>query len=108
MAAELIGQARCWNPRCGSDKARVTLAKSGLPVMTCNRCNSQLFARSDLSDDGIRALLVTPAGNDQADETPAAAPTPSPAPAPAGAPAAPAAAPATRPMRWGVLGDWGA
>lgn len=56
MAAELIGRCRC--PLCRNDKARLSLAKSGLPVITCNGCNFQGFARSDRSDDRLRELLL--------------------------------------------------
>lgn len=85
MAAELIGPARC--PFCGG-RARLSLAKSQFPVLTCNGCNSQAFARSDRSDTGFRALLI-------ADAKPAPAPAPTPAPSPAPAPSTqPAPAPA--------------
>jgi len=91
VAAELIGRCTC--PLCRSDKARLTLAKSGLPVLTCNACNFQGFSRGDRSDDALRALLVkadapTPAPPPKVDER-----TPTP-------PAEPPAAP-TRPA-WGI------
>lgn len=105
MAAELIGLAECWNPKCRSKRARVSLSKSVLPVMTCNACNFQGFARGDLSDEGMRGSIV------------ARAPAADPAPAqpallpPAPPPAAPAAAPVPKkpeappPKRagWGFL-----
>ncbi|MFT3665569.1 hypothetical protein [Piscinibacter sp.] len=98
MASELIGLARCPVPRCGSDRARLSLAKTGLPVLTCNACNFQGFARSDRSDQGLRALLVGQA-------PPAPAPEPAPAPP---APPVPAPAPAAQTgkarMSWGVMG----
>jgi len=72
MAAELIGLCKC--PLCGSTKAKLTLAKSGLPVLTCNGCNTQMFARSDRSDDLMRGLILAP-------REPAPAP-PEPAPEP--------------------------
>jgi hypothetical protein len=83
MAAETIGRCKC--PLCGSVKAKLSLAKSGLPVLTCNGCNTQSFARSERSDDLMRALLVR--------EEPApepAPPVPAPAPEIKPAPAAPA------------------
>ena len=87
MAAETIGRCKC--PLCGSDKARLSLAKSGLPVLTCNGCNTQAFARSDRSDELMRRLIVTELA---------------PAKAPAAAPAQPA--PATPPAKakplWGI------
>lgn len=100
MAAELIG--RCLCPLCRSDKARLSLAKTGLPVMTCNACNLQTFARSDRSDLLLRALLVA---------EPKEAPAPDPAPTPKTAPTAaaaqvPAPTPTTtpaQPIGWGIL-----
>lgn len=93
MAAELIGRCRC--PICGSDKGRLTLAKSLLPVITCNGCNVQCFARSDVSDRHFRALLI-------AEPAQAAAP---PAPAPASVPAT-IAPPHAKPTGsgWGLFG----
>lgn len=82
MAAELIGLCRC--PLCRSDKARLTLAKTGLPVLTCNACNFQGFARSDRSDEAMRALLAT-----EPAPTPAPAPADPPEPQPAPKPAEP-------------------
>ena len=54
--AELIGYARC--PLCESDKARLSVSKSNLAVLTCNACIVQVFARSDRADDLLRARLV--------------------------------------------------
>lgn len=53
--AEQIGHGRC--PCCGSSKARYTLSKSGLAVVTCNSCNFQGFARSERSDQHLRDLI---------------------------------------------------
>ena len=98
MAGALIGPARC--PFCRG-RARLTLAKTGLPVLTCNACNVQAFARSDQSDRAFRDLLI--------DEAAAPAPVTSSAPAPAPAAPAPtptpAPPPAPRRMGWGLLGD---
>jgi len=80
MAAELIGRCKC--PICGSDKARLTLAKSLLSVLTCNGCNFQGFARSDRADEKLRGLLIA---EPKPDQQPAAVPA---APAPQAAPAA--------------------
>lgn len=94
MAAETIGRCKC--PLCSSDRARLSLAKSKLSVITCNACNFQGFARSDRSDDKLRALLIA---------EPAAPPADDPPAPPAPTAAAPQPAPATRaPMGWGVLG----
>lgn len=56
MAAEAIGTIRCGI--CGSPKARVSLSKRGLAVITCHACNTQAFARSERSDELVRANLV--------------------------------------------------
>ncbi len=109
--ATLIGKASC--PLCGSKKARVTLSKAGLSVLTCNSCNCQLFARSDRSDELLRAQLIpesagdapavavpkasdgqpaeratAAASNERAGESPAAT---APAPEPSGSPTVAAA-----------------
>lgn len=55
--AEAIGAARC--PLCGNTKARLSLSKQGLPVLTCAGCQAQIFARGDRSDDLMRGLLVS-------------------------------------------------
>ncbi|WP_137860564.1 hypothetical protein [Variovorax sp. 3P27G3] len=81
MAAEKIGDGKC--PLCAG-AMRVSLSKNGLAVMTCNSCNSQLFARSGRSDELLRACITRPAN----------APEPAPAPSPSTVPAAPAVAPA--------------
>lgn len=94
MAAELIGRCRC--PLCNSDKARLTLAKSQLGVITCNACNFQGFARSDRSDELLRARVV----ND-----PAPQPAPQPAPAPETKPA-PAAEPTPAPKPASTRPAW--
>lgn len=54
MAADKIGPAKC--PLCGGT-ASLSLAKTQLPVLTCNACNIQLFTRSDKSDQLVRELL---------------------------------------------------
>lgn len=102
MAAELIGRCRC--PVCGGDKARLTLAKSRLSVLTCNGCNFQGFARSDRSDEKLRALLIA---EPKAPE--ALPPEPEPAPAPA-APPVPAPKQTTKPNPQADQqpGGWGA
>lgn len=90
MAGESVrlGTGRC--PVCASSKARYTLSAKGLSVITCNACNFQGFARSERSDELLRAN-ITP--------EPAAAPAaPEPVAAvvatkPPAAPPAPAAAP---------------
>lgn len=101
MAAEQIGRGKC--PICGSGKARFSVSRSLLAVVTCNGCNFQGFARSDRSDELLRAHIAT--------EKPEPDPAPDPVrteiepPAPAPEPvrtAPPPAAPAR--MGWGVLG----
>lgn len=100
MAAELIGPARC--PVCSGDKARLSLAKSKLTVLTCNGCNLQVFARSDRSDEKLRLLLLAESA------APAKAPTPAPVQAMEPVPAvrtapAPTPAPAQRGSGWGAF-----
>lgn len=70
MAAEKLGNRRC--PLCSS-KARVSISKNNLTVLTCAACHCQLFARSGLSDQLLRAHLL-------ADTDPPAAPVPGPLP----------------------------
>lgn len=107
MAAELIGACRC--PVCKSDKARLTLAKSQLPVLTCNACNLQIFSRSSRSDELLRAGLIV-------NEAPAAPPVQPAAPSPALKPepvhtekpaAAPVQAKPAAPVRTGGGLSWG-
>lgn len=103
MAAELIGRCRC--PVCSSDKARLSLAKSRLVVITCNGCNFQGFARSDRSDEKLRALLIAEPKEPQ-QEPQAATPAPAPAAPPAPAPK-PNTTPSTqadaKPAAWGAF-----
>lgn len=108
-----IGAARC--PLCGSKKASLGVSAKGLAYLTCNSCNSQTFARSDRSDEALRALHIpeaqaapfahpinaddnTRAAIAQAadDRKAAAAQPPKPAPAPA-----PKPEPKARPA-WGL------
>lgn len=53
--AEKVGPATC--PLCRKT-ARVSLMKTQLVCLTCNSCNMQLFARSDRSDELVRALII--------------------------------------------------
>jgi hypothetical protein len=101
MPAETIGPATC--PLCRG-RARVSLSSKGLPVLTCNGCNIQLFARSDRSDDLVRALLLpadapalTPAPVAEPEAKPVAASKPVPAPTPSPQPVAPVLAPVAPP-----------
>lgn len=55
--AELIGTGRC-PIGCGSTKARYTLTVKNLACGTCNACNTQVFARSDRSDEVLRANII--------------------------------------------------
>jgi len=97
MAEEnVIGRGRC--PCCGNIKARFSVSKKQLAVVTCNACNFQGFARSDASDEALRKLIASePAARANPPEIPASAiPAPAkqaePAPAVAGG------------FRWGFLG----
>jgi hypothetical protein len=55
MSNKAIGEVDC--PLCRSKKAKVSVSKAGLTVMTCHRCNAQLFTRSDVSDGALRGLM---------------------------------------------------
>ena len=81
-----LGSGRC--PVCGSIKARFTLSAKGLAVITCNACNFQGFARSEHSDEKLRALIS---------HEPTAAPAPAADPPAPGAPGAPTPAPSPAP-----------
>lgn len=74
-----IGLGSC--PVCASPKAHYTLSKKGLVCVTCNGCNFQGFARSERSDEILRAHIKPEAA-------PGADPVPDPAPAPVLNPAA--------------------
>lgn len=105
MAAELIGACRC--PVCKSDKARLTLAKSKLVVLTCNACNFQGFAHSGRSDELLRDALIVNAPAPA--EPPAAPPANPPEPVRTEKPPAahvrpqPAAPARTGGLSWGML-----
>lgn len=93
MSNKAIGEVDC--PLCRSKKAKVSVSKSNLTVMTCHRCNCQMFTRSDVSDGALRGLMRP---------IQAAESTPAPEAKPATAPEkhAPAAAPepATEKPSW--------
>jgi hypothetical protein len=92
--AELIGVGRC-PIGCGSTKARYTLSRKQLAVGTCNACNTQVFARSDRSDEVLRANII------KADPAPADPPAADPAPSlPADPPADP---PKKKSIGWGMF-----
>lgn len=93
-----LGTGRC--PVCGSIKARYTLSAKGLAVITCNACNFQGFARSEHSDEKLRAL-ITPEAAPAPPPAPAADPSPAPTPAPVPPPPPPPApAPRRSFMQW--------
>ena len=81
MPADTIGHGKC--PLCGG-RARVSLSKAQLAVMTMNCCKAQLFCRGDESDRLVRSLIE-------------AAPPPEPPAAPPPEPAMQAPAPSPRP-----------
>ena len=89
--AELIGAGRC-PIGCGSTKARYTVSAKQLAVGTCNACNCQVFARSDRSDELLRANII------KSDPAPA-----DPAPAQPPAPALPADPPKKKRIGWGIF-----
>jgi hypothetical protein len=78
-----IGRAQC--PVCRSPRARLRVSAKGLAYLVCDACNAQVFARSDRSDELLRAMHK---------------PEPVPESAPAAAPQQ-----AQQPARpgWGVL-----
>lgn len=92
--AKTFGYTSC--PVCRSERARVSLSKAQLSVVTCNRCNCQLFCRSDLSDEIIRSKTRhtdDPAAPAAAAKSPVPDPQPEkpdPAPTPAADETAPA------------------
>lgn len=94
--SKTIGAGRC--PCCGSLKARFTVSKSQLAVVTCNACNFQGFSRSDRSDELLRANIQA---------APVAVQSEPVAVQPATAPAAkakPATPPPAKPgLSWGML-----
>lgn len=97
MAGESVrlGTGRC--PVCASSKARYTLSAKGLSVITCNACNFQGFARSERSDELLRANIIP-------EVPPAAAPAPAAAAADqAPAPAAPPAPKQPAGSGWGLM-----
>jgi len=69
-----IGPGSC--PVCASPKAHYTLSKKGLVCVTCNSCNFQGFARSERSDEILRAKIKPAAAETVAnpDPVPAAVP----------------------------------
>lgn len=95
-AREQIGRCKC--PVCGSTRASLRLSAKQLSYLTCNACNFQGFARSDASDEKLRALLV-------AEPTPAAEPAPETAPTPE--PVRTNVAPAPEPVRTAERPSWG-
>ena len=103
-AENFIGQGAC--PVCGSIKARFSVSKKQLCCMACNTCNSQIFARSDFSDEKLRACIRTPAtasatGPAAAQSAPVAATLPAPA---QNVPAGRVEAPVKK--GFGLMGAW--
>lgn len=104
MAGRFIGTGRC-PIGCGSHKARYTLSKSDLAVGTCNTCNTQVFARSDRSDEVLRANIEHDADGKPVGGAPAPTPAPTPAPVAKNAPE-PVPAPPPKPKKvigWGLM-----
>ncbi len=89
MAREVQEIGLCTCPVCGSAKAKLRVSAAQLAYVTCNSCNTQVFARSDNSDSRLRALAIKAA--------PAPAPEVKPEPAPA-----PAPKPETKRPSWGL------
>lgn len=99
MTADRIEVGKCRCPLCRNEKAAVRVNVKQLAYIMCNACNTQIQARSERSDELIRALvLAAPA------KEPAPAPEPKPAPVPVRTETAQPAAPAPASgMTWGVL-----
>lgn len=94
--ANALGRGRC--PLCDSKRASLSFSVKNLACLTCNTCNSQVFARSDRSDDLLRALILPP----EVEAPPIPAPEPAPAPNPTPEPAK--TQPATAPgIPWGFF-----
>lgn len=71
--ARLLGHRNC--PVCGWESARaIETQKAGRPMLYCDRCESQIFAR------GERAAGILTKGIRPLDDAPAPVPEPSPAP----------------------------
>lgn len=91
----VLGRCRC--PACASERASLRLSAKQLTYVVCDACNLQAFARSDRSDDKLRALLL--------DDKPELVATPPAPPVVVAAPPAPAAVRRAAGMAWGVLGS---
>lgn len=89
---------RCVCPVCRSDRAHLRVSSKGLAYVVCNTCQVQAFARSDRSDELLRAMHRPDAA------APAAAPAASPAPAPAAEPTPTPTPDAPKARAWGWLG----
>lgn len=108
MGDNVIGRCRC--PVCGSTRASLRVSAKQLAYVVCNGCNVQVFARSDASDEKLRALKV--ADEPAAEPAPPVPAAPAPAPKPPTPPAPPpgqAAAPPPQPpappkrLGWGMM-----
>lgn len=101
---------RCSCPVCKSTRARLRVSTKQLAYVTCDTCNAQVFARSDRSDEALRALHI----NDEQAPAQETAKQPAKQPEPVQQDKAPAATPvpaqAAAPviqktgMSWGILG----
>ena len=99
-----IGTGVC--PVCHGTRAKFTLSKSRLVCMTCNGCNCQVFARSDHSDEKLRACIRSEPAAPAIPAPPAPA-APIHARAPGAAKIAPVAIPPVTEKRGiGLLGGW--
>lgn len=86
-SAQQIGRGSC--PVCEHDKARFAVSVKNLVCMTCDSCNTQVFARSDRSDELLRKRIKTRTADPAPEATPAPEtvpenPPPPPPPAKAG------------------------
>ncbi len=94
--ANALGRGRC--PLCDNRRASLTFSVKNLACLTCNACNTQVFARSDRSDELLRGLILPAEPVPAPIPAPEPAPAPEPTPEPANAPAAHAPA-----IPWGFF-----
>lgn len=76
---KLIGHRNC--PVCGDAGAQVLETSKQRPMLYCESCVCQIFARGKRSGDKLLAGLDAPAPASSSPVAPAAGPKPAPAPA---------------------------
>lgn len=106
MAATENTIGRCTCPVCKSTRASLRVSAKQLAYITCNTCNFQGFARSDRSDELLRALHIKDDAQPAPEAKPTPVPTPEPKPAQPQATPAQSAAPVIKQTgsSWGIFG----